>query len=69
MGDYHLQLSHAGFIPYVLPEVHAVHILVNKTERVCLSRVHSHERYYAYTAIAKEGAHVNFVEKPLQWSC
>lgn len=67
-GDYHLQPSHVGSVPHVLPEVLAVHVLVDETEWVCLSRVHSHERYYVYTPIVKEDARVNFIAEPLQGS-
>jgi len=41
--EYQLQPPHVGFIPQVLLEVEAIHVLVDETEGVSLSRVHPHE--------------------------
>ena len=35
--EYQFQLLHVGLVPQVLPKVKAVHVLVDETERVCLS--------------------------------
>ena len=64
-NGYQLQPPHVGFIPQVLLEVEAIHVLVDETERVCLSRVHSHERYYVYIPVVKEAACTNLILKPL----
>ena len=67
-NEYQFQSPHVGFAPQVLPEVEAIHILVDKTKRVCLSRVHPHERHYIHIAVVKEAPYVNFVVKSLQRS-
>ena len=46
-----------------------MHVLVDETKRVCLSRIYPHQRYYVYILMVKESAYVNFIAKPLQWSC
>ena len=41
---YHLQSPHIGLILQVLLEIEAVHVLVDETEGVYLSRVCPHEQ-------------------------
>ena len=65
-GAYQLQPPHVGPIPQVLPEVEVFRVLVNESEWVHLSRVHSHERNHVYAPVAEEVASVYFVTKPLQ---
>ena len=66
MGSgYQFQRSHIGLIPQVLLEVQAVHILVDKTEGVSLSRVNSHKRYHIHISTAKEVMHANLIAEPL----
>ena len=38
-----LQPPHIGFIPQVLPEVEAIHKLVDETKRMCVIRIDSNE--------------------------
>jgi len=64
-NEYQLQPAHVGFVPQVLPEVEAIHVLVDETERVCLGRVNPDERYYVHISAVKEAACANLVEKPL----
>jgi len=64
-SEYQFQLPRVGFVPQILPQVEAVHIHVDETERVCLSRVHSQERCYVHVSVVKESPYVNFVAKPL----
>ena len=64
-NEYQLQPSRV-VIPQVLLKVEIAHVLIDKTERVCLGRVHPHERYYIHTFVLKEAAYVNFIAKPLQ---
>jgi len=64
-NKYQLQPPHVGFIAQVLLETEAIHILVNETERVCISRVNPDERYYVHISALKVAACANFIEKPL----
>ena len=50
----------------MLPEVEALHILVDETERMCLSRVNPHKRYYAHVSTVEEAVYVNLIGKPLR---
>ena len=63
-NKYHFRPLHVRLIPQVLLEVEAVHVLIDETERVCLSRVHANERYYVHIFV-KEAVHMNLVVKPL----
>ena len=65
-NEYQFQSPHVGFAPQVLPEVEAIHILVDKTKRVYLSRVHPHEWHHLHISVVKKGARANFIVKPLQ---
>ena len=65
-NKYQFQPAHAGFVPQVLSEVEVVHVLVDESERVLLSRVHPHERHCVHISVAKEVAYANFIAKPLQ---
>ena len=64
--EYQFQLLHVGLVPQALPKVEAVHVLVNETERVCLSRIHPHEWCYIHIFVMKEARYVNFIVEPLQ---
>lgn len=64
---YQFQPLCIGFILLILPEVQAVHILIDETERVHFSRIHSHEWHCLHISAAKEGAHLGLIGKPLQW--
>jgi hypothetical protein len=66
---YQIQPLNVRFIPQVLLEIEAVHVLVDETERMCLSRVHPHERHHVHIYAAKEAAYMNLVAKPLDGSC
>ena len=68
-NEYQLQRPHVGLVPHVLPEVEAVHILVDETKGMCLGRVHPHEGYYIHVSVVKESHHVHFVVEPLRESC
>lgn len=59
--------GHDPFLRYC--EVKTIHILVNKTEKVRLSRVHPHEGYQLHTPVVKEVVRVNFIVKPLRGDC
>ena len=63
--EYQLQLPSIGFVPQVLFEVEAIHMLVDKSKRVCLSRIDPQEWYYIHISVVKEAAHANFIVKPL----
>ena len=65
-GAYQLQPPYVGPIPQALPEVKVFRVLVNDSEWVRLSRVHSHERNHVYAPLAEEVACVYFVPKPLR---
>ena len=64
-NEYQLQFLSIGFVPQVLFEVEAIHILVDESERVCLTRVDPHELYYIHTSVVKEGTGANFVVESL----
>jgi len=49
----------------VLLEVQALHILIDETERVSLSRVNSHERYHVHISTVEEAMYVDFIAEPL----
>ena len=53
-----------GLIPQLLPEVEAIHILIDKAEGVDLSGVHPDEWYGAYVLV-EEAQHLKFVVEPL----
>jgi len=64
-NGYQLHPPRVWFVPQVLPQVETVHVLVDKTEGVVLSRVYPHKWYYAHVLLVEEGPHVNLVVKPL----
>ena len=64
-SDYQFQPPHGGLIPQVLLEVQALHILIDETERVGLSRVNSYERYHVHTSALKEAMHLDLIVEPL----
>ena len=63
---YQLQSLYMGLIPQVLLEIEAVHVLVDETEGVRLSRVRPHEYYHAHASVVKEATHANLIVIPLQ---
>ena len=63
-NDYHFQ-PHAGFPLQIPPEVEAIHILIDETERVFLSRVNSHERYYVHIPTVKDTMYASLIVKSL----
>lgn len=65
-NEYQFQPPHVGFFLQVLSQVKAFHVLIDETERVCLGRVHSHERYRDHIFIAEEAAYVHFIVEPLR---
>ena len=66
---YQLQPPHVWFIPQVLLEVEATHILVDQTEGACVGQAHSQERYCVHISIVKEVININFLGKPLHGIC
>ena len=64
-NKYQLQPAHVGFVPQVLPEVEAIHVLVDETERVCLGRVNPDERYYVHISVVEGVPCMSLAEKPL----
>ena len=65
-NGYQIQPVHIVFVPQVLFEVEAVHVFIDETKRMCLSRVHTNEWHHVHALLVKEGPHVSFVAEPLQ---
>lgn len=64
-NKYQLQPPGIWFIPQVLFEVKAIHILIDEGERVCLGGVDPHEWYYINVSVVKEVAYAGLSIKPL----
>ena len=64
-SGYQFQRSHVGLIPQVLLEVLALHIHIDETEGMSLSRVNSHEGYHVHISTVKEVMHVYLIAEPL----
>jgi len=64
-NGYQFQRPHAGLIPQVLLEVQALHIFIDETERVGLSRVDSHEGYHVHIPTVKEAMYADLIAEPL----
>ena len=66
MNEYQFQPPCVGFIPQVLLETEAVHILIDDTEWMCFSVEDPHERHYIHVSVVKEDTHANLVAKSLR---
>jgi len=58
---YQFHPPHVWFVPQVLLEVEAIHVLVDEAKRASLSRIHPQERHYVHTPAVKETPYVNFL--------
>ena len=67
-SEYQFHPLHVRLVSQVLPEVEAIHVLVDETKWVGLGRVHPHEWNHLYVPMVKQGPYVNFVAKPLRES-